>query len=332
MSTQLPAYRLSIAPMMARTDRHFRYFMRLISKQALLYTEMITTGALIHGDRERYLQYDDSEHPIALQLGGSNPSELKQCAIMVADTGYDEVNLNVGCPSDRVQSNQFGACLMTEPGLVADCIDAMQTAVNIPVTVKCRTGVDDHDRYEDLYRFIDTVSQANCDTFIIHARKAWLTGLSPKENREIPPLNYATVHQIKQDFPHLTIIINGGFLNLDQVAEQLNHVDGVMIGREAYQNPYLLAQADQRIFASEATTKTRFEIMQQLMHYIEKQLSAGCKLSHITRHVLGLYQHQTGARLFRRYLAENSYREEADIAVLNTALECVEADWQAART
>lgn len=330
MSTMQASHRLSLAPMMDRTDRHFRYFVRLISSKILLYSEMITTGALIHGDRKRYLQYDPIEHPVALQLGGSNPNDLKTCSKMIEDEGYDEINLNVGCPSDRVQANKFGACLMFEPELVAECIHEMQSAVSIPVTVKCRTGVDDKDNYEDLYNFIETVSKAPCNTFIIHARKAWLSGLSPKENREIPPLNYQTVHQIKHDFPNLNIQINGGFNELSEVIEQLKHVDGVMIGRAIYHNPYMLAAADSLIYKTETQAKTRTEIMEQMMIYIEQELHSGTKLSNITRHILGLYHNQPHSRLFRRYLAENAYREDADTAVLKTALgfveSCEEAD------
>ena len=325
MSERLTSHRLSIAPMMARTDRHFRFFIRQISKSVMLYSEMITTGALLHGDCERFLKYDPCEHPVVLQLGGSDPKQLSESAKIVEASGYDEINLNVGCPSDRVQANKFGACLMTEPSLVADCIGAMQSVVSIPVTVKCRTGVDDKDRYEDLFEFIDVVSRADCNTFIIHARKAWLSGLSPKENREIPPLNYSTVHQVKKDFNHLNIIINGGFDNLTDIKQQMEFVDGVMIGRSAYQNPYLLATVDQEIFNQNTKQPTRTEIMQKMIPYIESELKSGVKLNHITRHLLGLYQNQPGARLFRRHIAENAYRDDADITVLKSALEFVEA-------
>ncbi len=319
-SQQYPAHRLSIAPMMDRTDRHFRYFIRLISKHVLLYTEMITTGALIYGDRERYLQYHNIEHPIAIQLGGSVPGDLQTCTIMAEDYGYDEVNLNVGCPSDRVQAAKFGACLMNEPELVAECVNQMQSGVNIPVTVKCRIGVDDKDRYEDLLHFINIVSKAPCDTFVLHARKAWLSGLSPKENREIPPLNYETVHQLKRDLPQLTIIINGGFSNLDEVEEQLEHSDGVMIGRAAYQNPYLFAEADEQIFSTQGNRKSRIEILEGLLPYIEDELKKGTRLSHISRHTLGLFRNQKGARLFRRHLSENAYPKEAGIEVIIEAM------------
>ncbi len=309
--------------MMARTDRHFRYFIRLISKHVLLYTEMITTGALIHGDHQRYLQYHNAEHPLAIQLGGSVPEELKVCTKMAEDHGYDEVNLNVGCPSDRVQANKFGACLMNEPELAAECLDAMQSVVNIPVTVKCRIGVDNKDRYEDLTQFINIVSKTSCDSFIIHARKAWLSGLSPKENREIPPLDYETVHQLKRDYPQLQIMINGGFQTLEDVKVQLTQTNGVMIGRAVYQNPYMLAEADKEIFSAKTEPLTRLQIMEQLIPYIEKELTDGTRLSHTTRHILGLFQNQQGARLFRRHLAENSYQEGAGIEVLNEALKYV---------
>ncbi len=324
MNIAQDSHQLSLAPMMDRTDRHFRYFIRLISSNILLYTEMITTGALIHGDRKKYLKYDPIEHPVVLQLGGSNPKDLSSCSKMIEDEGYDEINLNVGCPSERVQANKFGACLMFEPNLVAECIHEMQSSVSIPVTVKCRTGVDDKDHYDDLYQFIETVNKASCDTFIIHARKAWLSGLSPKENREVPPLNYQTVHQIKQDFPNLNIEINGGFTELNEVVEQLQHVDGVMIGRALYHNPYLLAEADQLIYKTESKLKSRNQIMEQMLSYIEKELMVGTKLSNITRHILGLYHNQPHSRLFRRHLAENAYRDDADTAVLKTALGFVE--------
>ena len=313
-----------MAPMMDRTDRHFRYFIRQISQRVLLYTEMITTGALIHGDRERYLHYHAEEHPVAIQLGGSQPDDLAICSKMAEDTGYDEVNLNVGCPSDRVQANRFGACLMLSPELVAECIAQMQEAVSIPVTVKCRIGVDDKDQYEDLCQFVETVSQAGCGQFIVHARKAWLSGLSPKENREIPPLQYPVVERLKRQYPELCIVINGGFEHLDDVEAQLNHVDGVMMGRAIYQNPFLLADADQRIFRdSQQPSRSRCEIMAAMYPYIEQQLAAGVKLAAMTRHLLGLFQGQPRARQFRRYLAENSYQDEADIGVLTAALKCV---------
>lgn len=311
--------RLSIAPMMDRTDRHFRYFMRLLSPHVRLYTEMITTGAILHGDRERFLSYDKSEHPVAVQLGGSDSKALKACSKICDDYGYDEINLNVGCPSDRVQSGAFGACLMNEPERVAECVDAMIQSTDIPVTVKCRTGVDDRDSYDDLYQFIKCVSSAGCQIFFIHARKAWLSGLSPKENREIPPLDYNRVYQIKHDFPDLSIVINGGFTQLDQIEQQLSHVDGVMIGRAAYANPWLIHQANS-LFEEDQNMMTRLEILQSLIPYAQKQVDSGQRLSHITRHILGLYQHCPGARQYRRWLSENAHKQNAGVEVIEKAI------------
>lgn len=311
---------ISIAPMMDWTDRHDRYFLRLISPHALLYTEMITANALIHGDYQYLLAYHPFEHPVALQLGGSEPAKLAQCAKLGEEFGYDEINLNVGCPSDRVKSGRFGACLMLEPVLVAECVAAMINAVKIPVTVKCRIGIDEQDSYEHLVDFIQTISKAGCEIFIIHARKAWLNGLSPKENREIPPLRYEIVRRIKADFPNLTIIINGGIKALTEIDDHLRFVDGVMIGREAYSNPYFLAQIEQKYFASHEIVKTRYEVMANFIPYIEEQLKQNIKLSSITRHILGLFQGQKGARIWRRYLSENSHQEGAGIDVVNRAL------------
>ncbi len=312
--------RFSVAPMMDWTDRHCRFFHRLLSQRALLYTEMVTTGALIHGDRQRFLQFDPAEQPLALQLGGSNPRDLAICAKMAEDFGYDEVNLNVGCPSDRVQNGRFGACLMAEPALVADCVAAMAQAVNIPVTVKSRIGIDDKDSYPELVHFIATISQAGCRTFIIHARKAWLSGLSPKQNREVPPLRYDVVYQLKIDFPELEIILNGGVTSLAQAETVLQHVDGVMIGREAYQNPYLLADVDQRLFGIARDPLTRTDVLQQLIPYIQHQLKMGARLNSVTRHTLGLFHGEYGGRAFRRYLSENATRSGADESVLLQAL------------
>ncbi len=308
------------------TDRHERYFLRLISKHALLYTEMITTGALIHGDRQRHLQYNTEEHPVAIQLGGSEPSELAQCAIMAEDAGYDEVNINVGCPSERVQKGSFGACLMAEPKLIAECVDAMQQQVNIPVSVKNRIGIDEKDSYEELCHFIDSVAQSGCKTFIIHARKAWLKGLSPKENREIPPLQYDTVYQIKKDFPELEIIINGGIHTLDQCQEHLEKVDGVMLGREVYHNPYMMAEVDQQLYNSTSPIKSRKEILQQFMDYVEKQLAQDVYLKHMSRHILGLFHGAAGAKAWRRHISENSYKAGAGIEVLQEAAKWVDCD------
>lgn len=316
----MPSHRLCVAPMMDWTDRHCRYFHRLISHHALLYTEMVTAGALIHGDHSRFLQFNPEEHPLAFQLGGSNPRELAICAKMVEDFGYDEVNLNVGCPSDRVQNGRFGACLMLEPNLVADCIAAMCAVVSIPVTVKSRIGVDDRDSYEELVNFVDKVANAGCKTFIVHARKALLKGLSPKQNREVPPLKYDVVYQLKTDFPHLEIIINGGITCLEQAENLLQHLDGVMIGREAYQNPYLLAEVDKRIFNSQGPIKSRHEIMALLMLYIEEQLRNGVRLNSITRHVLGLFHGEPGARAWRRHLSEKATAANADINRVRDAI------------
>ncbi|WP_349025914.1 tRNA dihydrouridine(20/20a) synthase DusA [Methyloglobulus sp.] len=316
----ITSHRFCVAPMMDWTDRHCRFFHRLISQHALLYTEMVTTGALIHGDHHRFLQFNNEEHPLAFQLGGSNPPELALCAKMVEDYGYDEVNLNVGCPSDRVQNGRFGACLMLEPELVADCVAAMCAVVSIPVTVKSRIGVDDRDSYEELALFTEKVASAGCKTFIIHARKALLKGLSPKQNREIPPLKYDEVYQLKAEFPQLDIILNGGVINLDQTESLLQRLDGVMVGREAYQNPYLLADVDNRIFNTSVRSKSRHEIMVLLMPYIEEQLAQGVRLNSITRHVLGLFHGQPGARWWRRHLSENATGANAGINVVRDAL------------
>ncbi|WP_269646187.1 tRNA dihydrouridine(20/20a) synthase DusA [Thioalkalivibrio thiocyanodenitrificans] len=311
--------RIAVAPMMDWTDRHCRYFLRLISRRALLYTEMVTTGALLHGDAARFLAYHPDEHPVALQLGGSEPSELAGGARMAQAHGYDQVNLNVGCPSDRVQSGRFGACLMAEPALVAECVAAMADACTLPVTVKTRIGIDDLDAYEDLTAFIDTVRAAGCGTFIIHARKAWLHGLSPKENREIPPLRYDVVHRLKADFPHLEIILNGGVRDLDTVAAQLDHVDGVMLGREAYHNPYLLADVDRRFFGDNHPVPDRHGVVEALLPYMSDRLDEGVPLQAMTRHILGLFQGRPGARAWRRHLSENAHRPGAGIEVIRAA-------------
>ena len=316
----LPARYLSVAPMMEYTDRHDRYFLRLISKHTWLYTEMLTTNSLIHGDAERFLQYNASEHPLALQLGGSDPKDLASCCEMANQFGYDEVNLNVGCPSDRVKSGRFGASLMAEPMLVARCVEAMQVKSNAPVTVKCRLGIDDQDEYDDLKNFIKIVSAGGCKIFIIHARKAWLQGLSPKENRDIPPLNYSIVHRIKEEFPQLEVIINGGFKTIEQSKLQLASIDGVMIGREAYHNPYILAQADREIYGDERTIPSRKEILQQFLPYIEDQLSSGLALTAISRHILGLFQGLPGAKAWRRYISENAHKKGAGVNVVEKAL------------
>ncbi len=321
--TEMPDRRLSVAPMLDLTDRHCRYFLRRLTRQTLLYTEMVTTGAVLRGDRERLLAYDPAERPLALQLGGSDPADLAQCARIAAESGYDEVNLNVGCPSDRVQSGRFGACLMAEPALVAECVAAMQAATALPVTVKTRIGIDDRDSYAELAEFVAKVAAGGCKIFIIHARKAWLKGLSPKENREIPPLRYDVVYRLKQDFPALTLIINGGLTSLDQVAAQLDQVDGAMIGRAAYENPYLLAEADQRLFGSIEPPLTRHQVIQAFLPYLQTQLQQGTPLHCLTRHILGLFQGVPGARAWRRQLSEPACRRGAGVEVLEAALQCV---------
>ncbi len=315
--------RLAIAPMLDWTDRYFRYFARLISRHTLLYTEMVTTGALLHGDRERFLEFHETEHPVALQLAGSDPRDLAACARMGADRGYDEINFNVGCPSDRVQSGRFGACLMAEPGVVADCIAAMTAAVNIPVTVKHRIGIDDLDSHEALHRFVATVAQAGCQTFVVHARKAWLQGLSPKENRDVPPLQYEVVHRLKRDFPDLEILINGGIHTLEAALEQLRFVDGVMIGRQAYQDPWILAEADRQIFGDNHPIPSRHQVVERLLPFMEKEHSRGTPLSRITRHILGLFNGRPGARAWRRHISENAHRRGATPEVIRQAAKLV---------
>lgn len=309
--------------MMDWTDRHYRYFARLISKEAVLYSEMVTTGALIYGDKERHLQYNLEEHPVALQLGGSNPDELATCSKLAQDWGYKEVNLNVGCPSDRVQNNMIGACLMGHAELVKNCLISMSDACDIPVTIKHRIGIDELDSYQFLCDFVGEVSKSGCETFIIHARKAHLQGLSPKENREIPPLKYDYVYNLKKDFPNLEIIINGGIKTIDESINHLQHIDGVMIGREAYQNPWILADVDSMIYASNVAAISRHNVMRNMFPYIEEQLSQGQKLSYITRHILGLFHGQPGGKRFRRYLSENAHKPDANLQTLERALECV---------
>lgn len=311
---------IAVAPMMDWTDRHCRYFHRALSKHATLYTEMVTTGALIHGNTQRFLQFNSEEHPVIMQLGGCEPDKLAHCTKLVEDKGYDGVNLNIGCPSDRVQSARFGACLMAYPELVADCVKAMQDQVSIPVTVKTRIGIDEHESYQFLADFVKKVSDAGSQTIIIHARKAWLQGLSPKQNREIPPLHYERVYQIKKDFPHLTIMINGGIKSLDQTQQHLQYVDGVMLGRLAYQDPYILASIDQRFFGNDHPPLNRHQIVEKMLPYIEKQLSAGIRLHAITRHMLGLFNGQVGAKHWRRTLSELAPKAQADISVIQKAL------------
>lgn len=300
-----------------------RTFWRLLTQKSVLYSEMVTTGALLHGDRARFLKYNVCEHPLALQLGGSNPRDLAECSKIAEGWGYDEVNLNCGCPSDRVQNGMIGACLMAEPDLVAECISAMRNAVKVPVTVKHRIGIDDMEDYAGLVKFVSTVATTGCNTFIVHARKAWLKGLSPKENREIPPLQYDMVYQLKQDFPHLEIIINGGITRISQAKELLNHVDGVMMGREAYSNPYLLAEVDQQIYGVSRPAITREEVMARFIAYCEAELAKGARLNHLTRHILGLYQGMPNARQFRRVLSEEAHKSGAGIDVIKRALDAL---------
>lgn len=313
----------SVAPMMDWTDRHDRYFLRQLSARALLYTEMVTTGAIIHGDREKLLGFDAGEHPLAVQLGGSDPKDLATCAKVSEDWGYDEVNLNVGCPSDRVQSGRFGACLMGEPDLVAECYAAMADAVSIPVTIKCRIGIDDQDPEEALRAFVAKVSGAGCRTFIIHARKAWLEGLSPKENRDVPPLDYPLVHAIKDENPALEIILNGGLGSLDEAASHLPHLDGVMLGRAAYQSPYLLADVDQKFFGVKGVGPSGHDVVRRMVPYVEAHLARGGSLYQVTRHMLGLFHGVPGARQWRRYLSENAFRKGAGVDVMLEALALV---------
>ncbi|HEY9667699.1 MAG TPA: tRNA dihydrouridine(20/20a) synthase DusA [Coleofasciculaceae cyanobacterium] len=311
---------LSVAPMMDRTDRHFRYFMRQITRRTLLYTEMVTSAAILHGDKEHLLGFSPEEKPLSLQVGGDNPKELAECARIAEDMGYDEINLNVGCPSDRVQNGNFGACLMAQPERVASAVAAMIKAVNIPVTVKHRIGIDDRDRYEDMTQFVCIVSEAGCQRFSVHARKAWLQGLSPKENRDIPPLRYSDVHRLKQEFPHLFIEINGGFNNLEQVREQLKLVDAVMIGRAAYDNPYLFATVDREIYGEEVTPPTRHEVAETMCSYIDFWVAKGLKLNKITRHMLQLFAGQPGSRAWRRHLTEKSCLPGTGSEVVREAL------------
>ncbi len=311
---------LSAAPMMNRTDRHFRFFLRLISQHTLLYTEMITTGALLYGDRERLLAFDPRERPLALQLGGDDPEELATCARLAAEYGYDEINLNVGCPSDRVQQGRFGACLMAEPERVARAVAAMRQAVELPVTVKHRIGIDNRDSFEDLLHFVDTVATAGCDRFTVHARKAWLSGLSPKQNREVPPLRYADVYRLKQQRPELAVEINGGVGSLDETTEHLRQVDAVMIGRAAYDRPYLFADADQRVFGSHLPRSSRRQIVEALLPYVETHCRAGTPLLRLSRHFLGLFAGRPGTSYWKRFLSGNAHRPGAGPEVLEAAM------------
>ena len=317
--------RLCVAPMMARTDRHQRYLLRLITRHTLLYTEMVSAEALLHGDRERRLAFDPAEHPVALQIGGSDPARMAACASLAERAGFDEVNVNVGCPSPRVQEARFGACLMAEPQLVSACVRAMRHACGLPVTVKARIGIDGRGRYSDLHEFVSVVAGAGCGTFIIHARMAWLQGLSPAENRNVPPLCYERVHRLKRDFPELCIVLNGGVRDLASATAHLGAADGVMIGREAYRNPYLLASADRVIFGAGETPKTREEVVFGLLPYLRAELARGTPLHAVTRHLLGLYQSCPGARRWRRLLSEGATRRGAGTELLLQALEAMPA-------
>jgi tRNA-dihydrouridine synthase A len=316
-------YRFSIAPMMEWTDRHCRFFHRLLTRRTLLYTEMITTGAVLHGDRARLLAFDPAEHPVALQLGGSDPRQLAQCARIAADLGYDEVNLNVGCPSDRVQEGRFGACLMAEPALVGDCVAAMTGSVKIPITVKCRIGIDEQDPEEALETLTNAVEQAGVAALIVHARKAWLAGLSPRENRDVPPLDYARVYRLKAAHRGLAVVINGGVLDLDQVRTHLAHLDGVMMGRAAYQEPWRLLEVDLLLFGEPARFASPREAAEALIPYLERELARGTRLHAITRHVLGLFRGVPGARAFRRHLATEGVKPGADARTFRAALALV---------
>jgi len=320
-----PSNRFSIAPMLDWTDQYCRYFHRLMSKNTLLYTEMVTTGAILYGKGD-YLQMDEAEHPVCLQLGGFAPNDLAQSAKKAAERGFDEINLNVGCPSDRVQNGRFGACLMAEGDLVGEAVKAMQDATDLPITVKTRIGIDDLDSYEFLCDFVEKVKSQGCDTFIVHARKAWLSGLSPKQNRDVPPLDYERVYQLKRDFPELNIAINGGIKTLEECKTHLQHVDGVMLGREVYANPYILSQVDQQLFGCDKTPLTRFEVLEQMYPYIESHLQGGAHLNRIARHMLGLFQGLPGARAWRRHLSENGHIPGSGIETMQKAASFVTED------
>lgn len=317
--------RFSVAPMLDWTTRHCRYFHRQFSQHALLYTEMVTAQAIIHASYD-HLAFSTQENPVAIQLGGSDPAQLTHCAKLAEERGYVEINLNVGCPSDRVQNGMFGACLMAKADLVAECVNAMQSAVNIPVTVKTRIGIDDLDSYEFLCDFVEKVKAAGCQELIVHARKAWLSGLSPKENREIPPLDYERVYQLKRDFPELWISINGGIKTIEEMKTHLQYGDGVMVGREAYQNPSLLGEIDRALFNKGAPIIRARQAVENMLPYIDEQLHQGVYLNHISRHMLGAFQNCKGARQWRRYLSENAHKQGAGIEVIQTALNFVETE------
>jgi len=317
-------WRFCVAPMMQYTDRHFRYLARIMSREARLYTEMVVADALLHGDRDRFLRHSPDEHPVALQLGGCEPEALARAAVLGEAEGYCEINLNVGCPSDRVQSGKFGASLMAEPALVARCIEAMQQAVEVPVTVKTRIGIDRNDSYEELFRFVEALDRVGCTVLIVHARKAWLDGLSPRENREIPPLRYDVVRQVKRDFPHLTIVINGGIVDLSSTEDLLVDLDGVMIGRAAYHTPFLLSAVDRAVFGSNEPVLDRFDVFERYLGYAETELAAGTYLRHLAKPLHYLFQGEPGARQWRRHLSERCISPTAGIDALASARRCVE--------
>ncbi|MFC3121256.1 tRNA dihydrouridine(20/20a) synthase DusA [Agaribacter flavus] len=316
-------HRFSVAPMLDWTDRHCRYFLRLLSKKAVLYTEMVTTGAIIFGKGD-YLSFHPHEHPLVLQLGGSKPEDMARCAIIAQQRGYNELNINVGCPSDRVKNGSFGACLMAEPKVVAECVSAMKDSVDIPITVKCRIGIDDMDDDEGLTNFVEPIVAAGCEHFIVHARKAWLQGLSPKENREVPPLNYERVYRLKAQFPDIQISINGGIKSLKEAQGHLALVDGVMLGREVYTNPYLLSEVDQVIYHSSENVISRQEVLEQMTDYMREQISNGSKAWHIARHTLGLFQGQPGGKVWRRFLSQHAPKERENPYLLEMAFEAVQ--------
>ncbi len=319
--------KLCVAPMMTHTDRHFRFFLRLLSRHVMLYTEMMSTDALTYGNAERNLAFNPLEHPVGIQLGGSDSKQLLQCAKKAEAAGYDEINLNIGCPSNRVQSGQFGACLMAKPQHVAECIAMIQAEVKIPVTVKTRIGIDANDSYEYLENFISIVSTGGCNTFIIHARKAWLNGLSPRQNREIPPLKYEFVHRIKRNFANLEIVINGGFKKLSDIQDQYQYVDGVMVGRAICNNPYMLAEAEKKIFGNHIKP-SRHEVLQHYMCYMTEEIKKGHSLKHMSRHILGLYQGHVGAKAYRRFLSEHAHKPNSGIEVIKEAMNLVETAWK----
>lgn len=323
-------HRFSVAPMLDWTDRHCRFFFRQLSQRAVLYTEMVTTGAILHGKGD-YLSFNQEEHPVVLQLGGSDPTAMAACAEIAQRRGYDEVNINVGCPSDRVKNGSFGACLMASPNIVAECVQRMQERVSIPITVKCRIGIDDMDEHQGLYQFVETVANAGCKHFVVHARKAWLQGLSPKQNRDIPPLNYHRVYSLKQEFPHIQVSLNGGITSLNSAIEHLDKIDGVMLGREVYSNPFILADVDRVIFSQPSiSTPSRRVVIEKMTHYLGQQIDQGEKAWFVVRHMLGLFQGQVGGKIWRRFLTQQCPKNNHNPEILMLAYEQVEATQQKA--